>query len=78
MDELFKMVGKGTLFGLMFVVFGVPLALAQAWPVMLGLGVLHNDVSPHVPALGFWACFLLLWSLPTMLGLLRGRAKVSG
>lgn len=77
MNKLFEAIGRGTLFGLMLVVFGAPMSLAQAWPVMLGLGVLHNDVSRYVPALGFWACFLLLWSLPIMLGLVRGRAKES-
>lgn len=27
--------------------------------LMLGLGVLHNDWTPAVPALGFWASLLV-------------------
>lgn len=30
------------------------------WALMLGLGVLHHEVSPAVPALGFWICFVLV------------------
>lgn len=45
----------------------------RAFFLMLGLGVLHNDWSPAIPALGFWASVILslavtavtaVWSRP--------------
>jgi hypothetical protein len=31
----------------------------RAWFATLGFGVLHNDWSTVIPALGFWACYVL-------------------
>lgn len=44
-------------------------ALTSSGPAMLALGVIHNDITPHCPALGFWAIFLILWGGPTLIGL---------
>jgi len=30
--------------------------LIRSFVLMLALGALHNDWTPQVPALGFWAC----------------------
>lgn len=39
----------------------------RAFCLMLGLGVLHNDWTPAVPALGFWGSMLV--SLMVTVGL---------
>ncbi len=38
---------------------------------MLGLGVLHNDWSPAVPALGYWASTAVTLMVTSTLGVLR-------
>jgi hypothetical protein len=41
--------------------------------IMLGLGILHHDWNPAVPALGYWACVVLslaitaVWTRPNKL-----------
>ena len=35
------------------------LASLRAYFLMLGLGVLHNDWTSNVPALGFWASLIV-------------------
>ena len=37
------------------------LAMLQGWIVMLGLGVLHQDI-PTVPAIGFWGTVAVTWA----------------
>lgn len=32
------------------------IVLLRSFALMLALGALHNDWTPQVPALGFWAC----------------------
>jgi hypothetical protein len=36
------------------------IAPLRALFTMLGFGVLHHDWSDRIPALGFWACLLLV------------------
>lgn len=50
-------------------------AMTTALPVMLTLGVLHNDASPAVPALGFWATFLALWGISAAIGYVRASKR---
>jgi hypothetical protein len=38
------------------------------WALMLLLGNLHHDVSPHVPALSYWASAGYTFLLMTILG----------
>lgn len=45
----------GVLIAQIFILF--PLG---GWALMLLLGVLHDDVSPTVPLLGFWVCTLMV------------------
>jgi hypothetical protein len=35
----------------------------RTWFVMLGLGAIHHEMWPGVPALGFWHTLLVLWVL---------------
>jgi hypothetical protein len=42
--------------------------LLRAWLLMVILGAFHHDISAHVPALGYWWTFLLLWGTDTVLG----------
>lgn len=42
--------------GIIMLLLVVPL---RALFLMLGLGVLHNDWTPTVPALGFWASMVV-------------------
>lgn len=37
---------------------------ARAFGLMLAFGVLHNDWTPEIPALGFWACLALAFAIP--------------
>lgn len=55
-------------------------ALLGAGPAMLALGILHNTIRHHVPALGFWGTTVILWGVPTLVGmfarpLTAGRSK---
>lgn len=49
----------GVCFGLLLATF--LFALVAAWPVMIGLGILHSHWS-GVPAFGFLATLALLWA----------------
>lgn len=53
------------------VAFGVLFLVALI--VMLAFGALHHDVSPKVPAVGYWVTFLVLWALRVVISLLRRR-----
>lgn len=41
-------------------------AVMSALPLMLGLGVAHAELTPRIPALGFWATLVLSWALGTL------------
>lgn len=61
MEKYYAAAGKAIFTAFLLTFVGAPVALLVAWPAMLALGCLHNDVSRHVPALGYWAMFLILW-----------------
>lgn len=42
---------------------------------MLALGVLHHNVSSHIPALGFFSCWILAIALTLLFILLTGGVK---
>jgi len=55
----------------------VGFTLLQAYGIMLALGVLSNDVSPVVPALGYWATWSLLWALRALVSAFRRKGASS-
>ncbi len=56
--------------------FAMPVfALYPAWFLMLGLGIIHNDVWSTVPALGFWATWMLSVFVYFLVSLLRMKVK---
>ena len=46
--------------GLLMFLILLPFEFAVTWTSMLWLGVAHS-FDARVPALGYWACFFLLW-----------------
>ncbi len=58
--------------------FAMPvMALYPAWFLMLGLGVLHHDVWSAVPALGFWATWLLSLFVYYVMSAFRAKVKTT-
>jgi hypothetical protein len=64
-------------FLILFIALAAPGALLVGFPVMLALGVLHNDFSPAVPALGYWATVLAVWGTGALVGHLRSSRKAA-
>jgi len=64
-------------FLILFIALAAPAALLVGFPVMLALGVLHNDFSSAVPALGYWATVLVVWGSGALVGHLRTSRKSS-
>lgn len=52
-----------------FIVFFA--AVTSAWPLMLGLGVVHSTITARCPALGFWATLALSWALGVLIAKFR-------
>lgn len=71
MKELGEAVGAVT--GFAAVIFAS--AALGAWPVMLALGNLHNDVSNRVPALGLWSVLAINWGLGVVATTIRGHRR---
>lgn len=61
--------------GIAGLVVAVSLTLLWAYAIMLGLGVVHNDISRTVPALGYWPVVLLIWAINCARHVLFTRAK---
>jgi hypothetical protein len=59
--------------GVFVVLIAAAFALAGAWPVMIGLGILHSYWH-QVPAFGFLATAVLLWGLGIVLSRLHPSA----
>lgn len=50
-------------------------ALFAAWVAMLLLGALHHSVSDSVPALSYWATFLVILAVSFVAGLFGKSSK---
>ena len=48
----------------------VGLGLVVAWPLMLGLGILHHE-WPVVPAWGYWGTYAVYIAISVVRGALR-------
>jgi hypothetical protein len=42
-------------------------ALTGSFPIMIGLGIVHAEVWPRVPALGFWPVLGISWGLSALI-----------
>lgn len=69
-EKLASAMGKIMMVMIILVLGGAPIALLTALPVMLALGVMHNDWNTAVPALGYWATVITLWGLGVALAYL--------
>lgn len=68
---------RGILFALsmpFLVAFG---ALAGSLPIMIGLGIWHNEIDPRVPALGFWPVLGISWGLGSLISKIRSKYDFS-
>jgi hypothetical protein len=74
-DKVLADTAHGAGVAVVFVALCMPAAMLTSFPVKLALGVLHNDVSRAVPALGFWAVVFLLWGGGAAVGHFRTTRK---
>ena len=65
-------VGAGCLGILLLMALG---PLFGGWALMLGLGVVHHEISAEVPAVGYWPCVLLFWVLAVLASVFKRGAK---
>ena len=71
MEKIFSAIGKSITFLVMLSILGLPVAMMVGLPIMLALGSLHNDVSPTIPALGYWATVIVMWGFGIIASYLR-------
>lgn len=75
MEKVLMGMARGVGFLVLFIALAAPAALLVAFPVMLALGVLYNDVSQAIPPLGYWATVLVVWGTGALVGHLRTSRK---
>ena len=46
-------------------------AFAGSFPIMIALGIWHNEVNPSVPALGFWPVLGISWGAGAIVSKVR-------
>lgn len=46
-------------------------AFAGSFPIMIGLGIWHNEINPNVPALGFWPVLGISWGAGAIVSKVR-------
>ena len=61
-------VGLGMMLLVLAAVAGLPLT---AWILMLLLGALHHSVTDVIPALGYWACVLVVAAIGFLKALIK-------
>lgn len=72
-----ELLGKATAAALALAALALAAAALSAFPIMLGLGAAHHEISGKIPALGFWATLIIGWGIGSLAGLVRGgNAKV--
>lgn len=54
------------------IALGVVGTLASAWALMLLLGVLHHELSPAIPAIGYGSALAITLTLGLWVGIRKG------
>ncbi|MEO3869404.1 hypothetical protein ABGB18_11280 [Nonomuraea sp. B12E4] len=57
---------------LQLLAFGIAEVLASAWALMLLVGVLHHELSPVIPAIGYWDALPISFTLGVLLAIRKG------
>jgi hypothetical protein len=52
--------------------FGIVGTIASAWALMLLLGVLHHEISPAIPAIGYAPALVITLALGLWTGIRKG------
>lgn len=62
---------------LLFLLFGAAEVLVSAWALMLLLGVLHHELSPVIPAIGYTDALPISFMLGVFLAIRKGFAAAA-
>jgi hypothetical protein len=72
-DRVKRSKGNGVSVGLLVaflvgIIVGLPVALLRGFGLMLAVGIVHADLFPNVPTLGYWISVGLAWAIAVAFG----------